>query len=74
MESPFKVHLEKLSLEEKGKDLQSYLIPLEIELKNSTIKPEPCPLLVPNPGFAAIHDYAGWVSEECQEPSEMEGK
>lgn len=72
MESPFKVHLEKLSLEEKGKDLQSYLIPLEIELKNSTIKPEPCPLLIPNPGFAAIHDYAGWVSEECQEPSEME--
>nr|DBA32194.1 TPA: hypothetical protein GDO54_000004 [Pyxicephalus adspersus] len=71
-DSPFKVHLEKLSLEEKGKDLQSYLIPLEIELKNSTIKSEPCPLLVPNPGFAAIHDYAGWINEESREPSELE--
>ncbi|KAM9319705.1 LOW QUALITY PROTEIN: nuclear pore complex protein Nup98-Nup96 [Gastrophryne carolinensis] len=72
VESPFKIHLEKLSLEEKGKDLQSYLIPLEIELKNSTVEAEACPRLVPNPGFAAIHDYAGWVGEAWQELSSLE--
>ncbi|XP_068122593.1 nuclear pore complex protein Nup98-Nup96 isoform X2 [Hyperolius riggenbachi] len=71
-ESPFKVHLEKLSLEEKGKDLQSYLVPLEIELKNSTVVDEACPRLIPNPGNAAIHDYAGWVGETFRELSELE--
>ncbi|KAM3934269.1 nuclear pore complex protein Nup98-Nup96 [Leptodactylus fuscus] len=71
-ETPFKVHLEKLSLEQKSKDLQSYLIPLEIALKNSTVQSERCPHLVPNPGNSAIHDYAGWASEFCQEPAQVE--
>lgn len=72
-ETPFKVHLEKLSLEQKSKDLQSYLIPLEIALKNSTVQSEQrCPRLLPNPGNSAIHDYAGWVSEFCQEAPEVE--
>ncbi|KAM4046585.1 LOW QUALITY PROTEIN: nuclear pore complex protein Nup98-Nup96 [Anomaloglossus baeobatrachus] len=69
-ESPFKVHLEKLSLEQRGRDLQSYLIPLEIALKNSSVQSDRCPRLVPNPGNAAIHDYAGWASEFCQESVE----
>lgn len=72
-ETPFKVHLEKLSLEQKSKDLQSYLVPLEIALKNSTVQSEQrCPRLLPNPGNSAIHDYAGWVSEFCQEAPEVE--
>lgn len=71
-ETPFKVHLEKLSLEQKSKDLQSYLIPLEIALKNSTVHSERCPRLLPNPGNAAIHDYAGWVSDFCQESPQVE--
>ncbi|KAM4697293.1 nuclear pore complex protein Nup98-Nup96 isoform 2-T2 [Discoglossus pictus] len=73
VQSPFKVHVEKLSLEQKTKDLQSYLMPLEIELKHSTVdKTVHCPLLVPNPGVSAIHDYAGWVSEACRESAELE--
>ncbi|XP_063806920.1 nuclear pore complex protein Nup98-Nup96 isoform X2 [Pseudophryne corroboree] len=71
-DSPFKVRIEKLSLEEKRRDLQSYLIPLEIELKNSTVQPERCPRLVPNPGYAAIHDYAGWVRDVCEDSADLE--
>ncbi|XP_053164847.1 nuclear pore complex protein Nup98-Nup96 isoform X2 [Hemicordylus capensis] len=64
-ESPFKVHVEKLSLEGKASGNQdSYLIPLEIKLKHSTVHmDEPCPLITPNPGVAAIHEYAGWATE-----------
>ncbi|XP_035884775.1 nuclear pore complex protein Nup98-Nup96 isoform X6 [Phyllostomus discolor] len=65
-ESPFKVHLEKLSLREKklDEDLQLYQIPLELKLKHSTVHvDELCPLIVPNPGVAVIHDYADWVKE-----------
>ncbi|XP_053561637.1 LOW QUALITY PROTEIN: nuclear pore complex protein Nup98-Nup96 [Bombina bombina] len=72
-DSPFKVHIEKLSLEQKTKDLQSYLMPLEIELKHSTVDTtHSCPLLVPNPGVSAIHDYASWVSEACRDHDELE--
>ncbi|XP_075054497.1 nuclear pore complex protein Nup98-Nup96 [Mixophyes fleayi] len=71
-ESPFKVRIEKLSLEQKSKDLQTYLIPLEIELKNTTVQVEACPRLVPNPGFSAIHDYAGWVSDVIQDSAGLE--
>ncbi|KAE8628187.1 hypothetical protein XENTR_v10007381 [Xenopus tropicalis] len=72
-ESPFKVHVEKLSLEQKTKDLQSYLLPLEIELKNSTVdKSGPCPHFRPNPGVTAIHDYAGWVRNFSSEAAEVE--
>lgn len=65
-ESPFKVHLEKLSLRQKklDEDLQLYQIPLELKLKHSTVHvDELCPLIVPNPGVAVIHDYADWVKE-----------
>uniref|UniRef100_A0A8D0VZR5 Nuclear pore complex protein Nup98-Nup96 n=1 Tax=Sus scrofa TaxID=9823 RepID=A0A8D0VZR5_PIG len=65
-ESPFKVHLEKLSLRQKklDEDLQLYQTPLELKLKHSTVHvDELCPLIVPNPGVAVIHDYADWVKE-----------
>ncbi|XP_030055686.1 nuclear pore complex protein Nup98-Nup96 isoform X2 [Microcaecilia unicolor] len=73
-ESPFKVHVEKLSLQESiPGELQSYTAPLDIELKHSTFQADQCcPLLVPNPGVAAIHDYADWVQDVCQEPAEVE--
>uniref|UniRef100_A0A8C6DZA3 Nuclear pore complex protein Nup98-Nup96 n=1 Tax=Moschus moschiferus TaxID=68415 RepID=A0A8C6DZA3_MOSMO len=65
-ESPFKVHLEKLSLRQKklDKDLQLYQTSLELKLKHSTVHvDELCPLIVPNPGVAVIHDYADWIKE-----------
>uniref|UniRef100_A0A8C0K6D5 Nuclear pore complex protein Nup98-Nup96 n=1 Tax=Canis lupus dingo TaxID=286419 RepID=A0A8C0K6D5_CANLU len=65
-ESPFKVHLEKLSLRQKkpDEDIQLYQIPLELKLKHSTVHvDELCPLIVPNPGVAVIHDYANWVKK-----------
>uniref|UniRef100_A0A8C5M6P9 Nuclear pore complex protein Nup98-Nup96 n=1 Tax=Leptobrachium leishanense TaxID=445787 RepID=A0A8C5M6P9_9ANUR len=73
MESPFKVHVQKLSLEQRAKDLQTYLIPLEIELKNSTVEnTDSCPRVVPNLGVSAIHDYAGWVSDVCSTTKDLE--
>ncbi|XP_054997822.1 nuclear pore complex protein Nup98-Nup96 isoform X2 [Sorex araneus] len=65
-ESPFKVHLEKLSLRQRNleEDLQLYQTPLELKLKHSTVHvDELCPLIAPNPGVAVIHDYADWVKE-----------
>ncbi|OXB66599.1 UNVERIFIED_CONTAM: hypothetical protein H355_011858, partial [Colinus virginianus] len=74
-ESPFKVHLEKLNLEQRkmNRDKQLYLIPLEIKLKHSTVHmDEQCPLLAPNPGVSAIHDYADWVRTASEDPAVME--
>ncbi|XP_028907504.1 nuclear pore complex protein Nup98-Nup96 isoform X1 [Ornithorhynchus anatinus] len=65
-ESSFKVHVEKLSLKQRKMDgdPQLYQAPLEIKLKHSTVHiDEPCPLITPNPGVAAIHDYADWLRE-----------
>uniref|UniRef100_A0A8B9X8W7 Nuclear pore complex protein Nup98-Nup96 n=1 Tax=Bos mutus grunniens TaxID=30521 RepID=A0A8B9X8W7_BOSMU len=69
-ESPFKVHLEKLSLRQKklDKDLQLYQTSLELKLKHSTVHvDELCPLIVPNPGVAVIHDYADWIKEASRD-------
>ncbi|XP_025029555.1 nuclear pore complex protein Nup98-Nup96 isoform X1 [Python bivittatus] len=74
-ESPFKVHMEKLTLEGKTTDgnLRVYLLPLEIKLKHSTVHLDDlCPLLTPNPGVAAIHEYAGWATEVCEDAEEQE--
>ncbi|KAH0625336.1 hypothetical protein JD844_033863 [Phrynosoma platyrhinos] len=74
-ESPFKVHVEKLSLEGKTaeRSLHLYLAPLEIKLKHSTVHmDEPCPLLTPNPGVAAVHEFATWTAEICEDPEEVE--
>ncbi|XP_063162102.1 nuclear pore complex protein Nup98-Nup96 [Candoia aspera] len=74
-ESPFKVHVERLTLEGKTTDrnLRVYLLPLEIKLKHSTVHLDDlCPLLTPNPGVAAIHEYAGWATEGCEDAEEQE--
>ncbi|XP_006032139.1 nuclear pore complex protein Nup98-Nup96 isoform X2 [Alligator sinensis] len=74
-ESSFKVHIEKLNLEQKKTegDKQLYLLPLEIKLKHSTVHLDDyCPFIAPNPGVAAIHDYADWVREVSGDPAEIE--
>ncbi|XP_050188725.1 nuclear pore complex protein Nup98-Nup96 [Myiozetetes cayanensis] len=74
-ESPFKVHVEKLSLEQRkmDRDKELYLTPLEIKLKHSTVHmDEPCPLLVPNPGVSAIHEYADWARKASEDPAVAE--
>ncbi|TFJ98226.1 trypsin-like [Platysternon megacephalum] len=74
-ESPFKVHIEKLTLERRKTDgdQQLYLIPLQIKLKHSTVHvDERCPLLAANPGVSAIHDYADWVRDFCGDSAEIE--
>ncbi|NXA43427.1 NUP98 protein, partial [Eudromia elegans] len=74
-ESSFKVHVEKLSLQQRStdRDKQLYLIPLEIKLKHSTVHmDEHCPLLAPNPGVSAIHDYADWVRKASDYLAETE--
>ncbi|NXI48323.1 NUP98 protein, partial [Galbula dea] len=74
-ESPFKVHMEKLNLEERKtqRDKQLYITPLEIKLKHSTVHmDESCPLLAPNPGVSVIHDYADWVQKASEDPAVTE--
>ncbi|KFZ63494.1 Nuclear pore complex protein Nup98-Nup96, partial [Podiceps cristatus] len=74
-ESSFKVRMEKLSLEQRkmDRDKQLYLIPLEIKLKHSTVHMDDrCPLLTPNPGVSAIHDYADWVRKAFEDPAVTE--
>uniref|UniRef100_A0A663M311 Nuclear pore complex protein Nup98-Nup96 n=1 Tax=Athene cunicularia TaxID=194338 RepID=A0A663M311_ATHCN len=74
-ESSFKVHVEKLSLEQRKTDRRRelYLIPLEIKLKHSTVHmDEHCPLLAPNPGVSAIHSYADWVRKAAEDPAGTE--
>lgn len=76
-ESSFKVRVEKLSLEQRkmDRDKQLYLIPLEIKLKHSTVHmDEQCPLLAPNPGVSAIHDYADWVRKASEDPAVTESE
>ncbi|XP_026577423.1 nuclear pore complex protein Nup98-Nup96 [Pseudonaja textilis] len=73
-ESPFKVHLEKLTLDGKPTD-RVYLPALEIQLKHSTVHlDDPCPFLAPNPGVAAIHEYAAWASEASEDAGGGEGE
>lgn len=74
-DSPFKVSLKKVSFGEQSteKDMQLYLVPLEIELKNSCVNTEKlCPLIQPNPGVTALHEYASWICEVCKSPNEVE--
>ncbi|XP_034539547.1 nuclear pore complex protein Nup98-Nup96 isoform X2 [Notolabrus celidotus] len=77
-ESPYKVVLEQLvgldspavkSSEEEEEDEEDHAVlqrPLEICLKHSTVDTmdeSPCPLVRPQPGVAALHEYAEWISE-----------
>lgn len=75
-ESPYKVVLEQLvglepstvtTGEEEEEESQAVLQrPLEICLKHSTIlntDGSDCPLVRPQPGVAALHEYAEWITE-----------
>ncbi|KAM7397467.1 hypothetical protein PAMA_005657 [Pampus argenteus] len=75
-ESPYKVVLEQLEgLEPPGgktskeEDEESQVVlqrPLEICLKHSTVSTSDtsaCPLVRPQPGVAALHEYAEWIME-----------
>lgn len=56
-------------------DKQLYLLPLEIKLKHSTVHLDDyCPFIAPNPGVAAIHDYADWVREVSGDLAEIESE
>ena len=57
------------------RDKELYLTPLEIKLKHSTVHmDEECPLLAPNPGVSAIHDYADWVRKAFEDPAVTESE
>ncbi|XP_044077198.1 nuclear pore complex protein Nup98-Nup96 isoform X4 [Siniperca chuatsi] len=76
-ESPYKVVLEqlvgleppavKISEEEEEEESQAVLQrPLEICLKHSTVDTtdaSACPLVRPQAGVAALHEYAEWITE-----------
>lgn len=69
--------MEKLSVEQwpADREQQLYLIPLEIKLQHSTVHMDQrCPLLAPNPGVAAIHDYANWVRKAAEDPALAESE
>ncbi|XP_029303435.1 nuclear pore complex protein Nup98-Nup96 isoform X3 [Cottoperca gobio] len=77
MESSYKVVLEQLAglqpplntSEEDGEREESWTVlqrPLEICLKHSTVdtvEASACPLVRPQPGVAALHEYAEWIRE-----------
>ncbi|XP_060942468.1 nuclear pore complex protein Nup98-Nup96 isoform X2 [Limanda limanda] len=68
VESPYKVTLEQLvGLEPQEEEGQTVLQrPLEICLEHSTISTtdsSPCPLVRPQTGVAALHEYAKWITE-----------
>ncbi|XP_074466676.1 nuclear pore complex protein Nup98-Nup96 isoform X2 [Sebastes fasciatus] len=75
-ESPYKVVLEQLvgleppalkTSEEEDEESQAVLQrPLDICLKHSTVDTtdaSACPLVRPQPGVAALHEYAEWITE-----------
>ncbi|XP_026183764.1 nuclear pore complex protein Nup98-Nup96 isoform X2 [Mastacembelus armatus] len=78
IESPYKVVLEQLvalvppavkaSEEEEDDEVSQAVLqrPLEICLKHSTVSTmddSTCPLVQPQPGVAALHEYAEWIVE-----------
>ncbi|XP_043928758.1 nuclear pore complex protein Nup98-Nup96 [Protopterus annectens] len=74
-DSAFNVSLEKVSFGEQRteQDIQLFLVPLEIELKNSSVNTEKlCPVIQTNPGVTALHAYASWIREVCKSQNEVE--
>ncbi|XP_077361067.1 nuclear pore complex protein Nup98-Nup96 [Festucalex cinctus] len=69
--SPYKVVLEQVvglwspGEEMSEEQIREVQLPMEICLKHSTISTDTsaCPLIRPLSGVAALHDYAGWISE-----------
>lgn len=87
-ESPYKVVLEHLegleppgvkTAEEDEEDEESQVVlqrPLEICLKHSTVSTDAsaCPLVRPQPGVAALHEYAEWIMELNDKQGDAERK
>uniref|UniRef100_A0A8C9Y0W7 Nuclear pore complex protein Nup98-Nup96 n=1 Tax=Sander lucioperca TaxID=283035 RepID=A0A8C9Y0W7_SANLU len=66
IESPYKVVLEQLWRKEEEESQAVLQRPLEICLKHSivdTTDASACPLVRPQPGVAALHEYAEWIVE-----------
>ena len=62
------LQLYQTSLELKLKHSTVHVDELELKLKHSTVHvDELCPLIVPNPGVAVIHDYADWIKEASRD-------
>uniref|UniRef100_A0A8C9Y0N5 Nuclear pore complex protein Nup98-Nup96 n=1 Tax=Sander lucioperca TaxID=283035 RepID=A0A8C9Y0N5_SANLU len=64
IESPYKVVLEQLWRKEEEESQAVLQRPLEICLKHSivdTTDASACPLVRPQPGVAALHEYAEWI-------------
>lgn len=85
-ESPYKVVVEQLvgldhsltKTSEEQEERQAVLQrPLEICLKYSTVHSSDtsaCPLVRPQPGVAALHEYAEWISELNDERGDVDRK
>lgn len=84
IESPYKVVLEQLlglqpsTVKTKDEENQAILQhPLEICLKHSTIHTpdaSKCPLVQLQPGVAALHEYADWITELNEKQSNRDRK
>lgn len=51
--------------------------PLEICLKHSTVSvtdASPCPLVRPQPGVEALHEYAEWITELQDRQADDDGE
>uniref|UniRef100_H3CQG4 Nuclear pore complex protein Nup98-Nup96 n=1 Tax=Tetraodon nigroviridis TaxID=99883 RepID=H3CQG4_TETNG len=79
LETPYKVVLEQLSVktkDEEEEENQAVLQhPLEICLKHSTIDTtdaSTCPSVQLQPGVAALHEYADWITELNEKQSDRE--
>lgn len=85
-ESPYKVVVEQLvgldpsmmKTSDEQEERQAVLQrPLEICLKHSTVHcsdNSACPLVRPQPGVAALHEYAEWISELNDERGDVDRK
>lgn len=86
-ESPYKVVVEQLvglgstegtAVEEEEEERLLVLQrPLEICLKHSTVSrcdASECPLVLPQPGVAALHEYAEWITELNHKQGHRDGE
>lgn len=82
-ESPYKVVVEQLvspAMAKTSEEQERQVVlqrPLEICLKHSTVHSSDsssCPLVRPQPGVAALHEYAEWISELNDERGDVERK
>uniref|UniRef100_A0A667Z4H4 Nuclear pore complex protein Nup98-Nup96 n=1 Tax=Myripristis murdjan TaxID=586833 RepID=A0A667Z4H4_9TELE len=76
-ESPYKVVLEQLEEEEEEERQAVLRRPLEICLKHSSVEApagSACPLVRPQAGVAALHEYAEWITELNERNGDADGE